>query len=54
VTVAVFAPGKRGANDRARLRNYLISKGFDFDGVKVGSEVAGNSDIGHETSDSLR
>jgi hypothetical protein len=38
VTVAVFAPGKRGANDRARLRNYLISKGFDFDGVKVGLE----------------
>jgi hypothetical protein len=39
VTVAVFAPGKRGANDRARLRNYLISKGFDFDGVKVGFGV---------------
>ena len=33
---AVFAFGKRGANNRAPVSNYLISKGFDFDGVKVG------------------
>ena len=31
---AVFAFGKRGANNRAPVSNYLISKGFDFDGVK--------------------
>ena len=30
---AVFAFGKRGANNRAPVSNYLISKGFDFDGV---------------------
>ena len=34
---AVFAFGKRGANNSAPVSNYLISKGFDFDGVKVGS-----------------
>ena len=34
---AVFAFAKRGANNRAPVSNYLISKGFDFDGVKVGS-----------------
>ena len=33
---AVFAFGKRGANNRAPVSNYLISKGFEFDGVKVG------------------
>ena len=33
---AVFAFGKRGANNSAPVSNYLISKGFDFDGVKVG------------------
>ena len=31
---AVFAFGKRGANNRAPVSNYLISKGFDFDGIK--------------------
>jgi hypothetical protein len=36
---AVFAFGKRGANNRAPVSNYLISKGFDFDGVKVGSHI---------------
>ena len=35
---AVFAFGKRGANNSAPVSNYLISKGFDFDGVKVGFE----------------
>ena len=35
---AVFAFGKRGANNRAPVSNYLISKGFEFDGVKVGLE----------------
>ena len=35
---AVFAFGKRGANNSAPVSNYLISKGFDFDGVKVGYE----------------
>jgi internalin A len=35
---AVFAFGKRGANNRAPVSNYLISKGFEFDGVKVGHE----------------
>jgi hypothetical protein len=33
---AAFAFGKRGANNRAPVSNYLISRGFDFDGVKVG------------------
>ena len=37
---AVFAFGKRGANNRAPVSNYLISKGFDFDGVKVGPHMA--------------
>ena len=32
---AVFAFGKRGANNSAPVSNYLISKGFDFDGVKL-------------------
>jgi hypothetical protein len=32
---AVFAFGKRGANNRAPVSNYLISMEFDFDGVKV-------------------
>ncbi|MFZ1884159.1 MAG: hypothetical protein WAU53_11330, partial [Rhodoplanes sp.] len=36
---AVFAFGKRGANNRAPVSNYLISKGFDFDGVKVGFDT---------------
>jgi len=37
---AAFAFGKRGANNRAPVSNYLISKGFDFDGVKVGPDDA--------------
>ena len=37
---AVFAFGKRGANNRAPVSNYLISKGFDFDGVKVGLGIS--------------
>ena len=36
---AVFAFGKRGANNSAPVSNYLISKGFEFDGVKVGSRL---------------
>jgi hypothetical protein len=31
--------GKRGANSRERARNYLISKRFVSDGVKVGPEA---------------
>ena len=38
---AVFAFGKRGANNSAPVSNYLISKGFDFDGVKVGTGKRG-------------
>ena len=38
-STAVFAFGKRGANNSAPVSNYLISKGFDFDGVKVGPSV---------------
>jgi hypothetical protein len=33
---AALARGKRGANNRACARNYLISNGLIFDGVKVG------------------
>ena len=43
---AVFAFGKRGANNRAPVSNYLISKGFDFDGVKVGCGPAVFSFLG--------
>ena len=35
---AALARGKRGANNRACARNYLISNGLIFDGVKVGKE----------------
>jgi len=35
---AALARGKRGANNRACARNYLISNGLIFDGVKVGLE----------------
>ena len=35
---AVFAFGKRGANNRAPVSNYLISKGFDFDGAESSSK----------------
>jgi hypothetical protein len=36
VITAGLARGKRGANNRERARNYLISKRFGSDGVKVG------------------
>src|SRR5437899_3626717 len=37
---AALARRKRGANNRACARNYLISNGLIFDGVKVGSKLA--------------
>jgi hypothetical protein len=36
VIAAGLARGKRGANNCVFDRNYLISREFDFDGVKVG------------------
>ena len=47
---AVFAFGKRGANNRAPVSNYLISKGFDFDGVKVGPSPFGYVSFWHRAS----
>ena len=42
--------GKRGANNRERARNYLISKRFVPDGVKVGPGDAGTGLIAVESS----
>jgi hypothetical protein len=44
VIAAGLARGKRDANNCVRDRNYLISKEFDFDGVKVGPSGGSSSE----------
>jgi hypothetical protein len=41
IATTTLAAAKRGANNRAQVRNYLILQGFAIDGVKVGLESVG-------------